>query len=267
MHPMDYQAERAASFLLKKVSQAVWEHTMIADGDRVAVAVSGGWDSLSLLELLDYRRRIVQDDYSLFAIHVIGDSRGPVPELEHKPLMDWLASRGIPYAVVPLELPSKERLPLNCHRCTWNRRKTLFQVAHQHGCNKVAFGHHADDLIETALLNLFHHGSFESMDVCADYFNGTFHLIRPMAHIHKPALRRFAKLMQFPIPPPECPRAATSHRAFATEMMRNAQAWNRKARRNVLAAIRRSQGTVVSNPQADTSAEKTDLEDTNHHDT
>lgn len=136
--------DRLAYWLLKDVNRAIRDFTMIADGGRVAVAVSGGKDSLSLLRLLDYRRRSAAERYTLAAVHVVGDARGPAIEA-HRPLLEWLEASGVKHLVVPLYLPAEEPLPLGCQRCTWNRRRTLFEAAQRLGCNVVAFGHHADD--------------------------------------------------------------------------------------------------------------------------
>ena len=153
---------RLAYWLLKNVNRAIRDYAMLADGDRVAVAVSGGKDSLSLLRLLDVRRQTAPERYDLAAIHVIGDARGP-EILAHRPLLDWLSASGFEHEIVSLQLPDGETLPLNCQRCTWNRRRTLFEAAQRLGCNVVAFGHHADDLAQTTLMNLLASGKVETM--------------------------------------------------------------------------------------------------------
>src|SRR5512142_745573 len=112
---MPSNPDRLAYWLLKDVNRAIRDFHMIADGDRVAVAVSGGKDSLSLLRLLDLRRKQVPERYELTAIHVIGDARGPGAPA-HAPLLDWLRESGYEYAVEPLLLPEGEPLPLGCQR-------------------------------------------------------------------------------------------------------------------------------------------------------
>ena len=113
--------------------------------DRIGVALSGGKDSLSLLRLLDWRRKSVPQCYELVVLHIIGDARGPdCPS--HPPLLTWLEESGYQFAVEPVIIPADETLPMNCQRCTRNRRRTLFQGFQEMGCNVIAFGHHADDI-------------------------------------------------------------------------------------------------------------------------
>lgn len=214
----DARAGRLASFLLKKVNKAVYEFDMILDGDRIAVALSGGKDSFSLLEILRYRQQHVPEKHTLAAVHVIGDARGPklppYPQLE-----EWLQESEIEYLIRPTFLPDDEKLPMTCERCTWNRRRTLFEMARDLGCNKVAFGHHLDDLAETALLNVIHHGRNETMALNAEYFGGALTVIRPLAYVPESELRRFASAHEFPSPPPTCPRGEHTQRQRAKELI------------------------------------------------
>jgi tRNA(Ile)-lysidine synthase TilS/MesJ len=233
-------ADKQAFFLLKKVNKAIRDYNMIADGDRIAVAVSGGNDSLSLLQLLKFRQRFIKERYELAAIHIVGDARGPNDCQAHPPLVKWLAESGIEYVIEPMQIPEGEPLPLPCHRCTWNRRKTLFLIAQRLGCSKVAFGHHADDVVETALLNLFYQGRMETMAPCASYFNGIFFLIRPFIYIYKRELTRFAQASNFPPPPPICPRSNTSRRKLMEEILHLAEKDCQHVRNNVFKTAMRA---------------------------
>jgi tRNA 2-thiocytidine biosynthesis protein TtcA len=244
---------RLAYWMLKDINRAIRDYQMIADGDRVAVAVSGGKDSLSLLRLLDLRRKQVPERYELVAIHVLGDSRGPETP-EHPPLLDWLRASGYEYAVEPLRLPEGEALPLGCQRCTWNRRKALFEAAQRLGCRVVAFGHHADDLAHTTLLNLLYHGKVETMAPRREYFDGALRLVRPLCYTAEGDLRRFARACSqqgddsqqadtsqhaaraFPPPPPTCPQSDHSRRQLARDLLRQAQRACPAAKTNLLRA-------------------------------
>lgn len=242
MPPDTRRAERLAYFMLKKVKKTLSDHQMIVEGDRIAVAVSGGKDSLSLLTLLRFRQRRVPERYELVAIHVRGDARGPdVPP--HPPLETWLQAQGIEYLIVPLDLSSDEPLPLSCQRCTWNRRKTIFRAADRLGCNVVAYAHHADDLAQTALLNLFYAGRLETMPPQADYFGGRFRLIRPLAFVPEKDLVDLARAWSFPPPPPACPQASHSRRARVAQILRQIERHNHQVCTNVIrAALRQRAG-------------------------
>ena len=191
---------------------------MIRAGDRIAVAVSGGKDSLSLLRLLQARQRIAAEPFELAAVHVLGDATGVIEP--HAPLLDWLAGSGVPYRVVGPELAADEALPLNCQRCTWQRRKALFRAADELGCNVVAFAHHADDAAQTTLLNVLYSGTTRTLRPVADYFGGRFRLIRLLFYVAESELARFARAAGLPPPPPACPRAAGSRRARVSSMLK-----------------------------------------------
>ncbi len=227
--------ERLAFWLLKNVDKAIREFGMIAEGDRVAVAVSGGKDSLSLLRLLDLRRRRIQHPYPLLAIHLIGDSRGPEIPL-HAPLVDYLRASQIETVIEPVSLAEGEELPMGCQRCAWNRRRTLLQVAHDRGYNVVAFGHHADDFAETTLLNLLYSARAETMLPRGDYFGGLMRVIRPLCYVTEGEIRRFARACGFPDPPPACPQSANSRRQLAGALLRLAETGAQDARVNLLRA-------------------------------
>jgi tRNA 2-thiocytidine biosynthesis protein TtcA len=229
------EVDRQANWLLKDVGKAIRDFDMIQEGDRIAVAVSGGKDSLSLLRLLDIYLKISPIKYSLCAIHVQGDARGPECPI-HSPLVNWLEASGYAYAVEPMIIPETENLPMGCRRCTWNRRRTLFEMAHRLGCKVVAMGHHADDLAQTTLLNLIFSGSLETMAPKSDYFDGVFHLIRPLCYLPEKKIRRFARICDFPQPPPTCPRSDDSRRQRVADLIKQAEPWGKDIRVNLLRA-------------------------------
>jgi tRNA 2-thiocytidine biosynthesis protein TtcA len=210
--------DRLAYFLLKSVNEAAREFDMLRAGDRVAVAVSGGKDSLSLLRLLQIHRLASEKPYTLAAIHVRGDATGITGP--HAPLEDWLAGQDVPVRVVEPEIGAGDALPLDCQRCTWLRRKALFLAAEALGCNVIAYAHHADDAAQTTLLNLLYGGDLRTLQPAADYFGGKFRLIRPLFYMPESDLARFARASGFPPPPPTCPRAGDSRRKRIADMLK-----------------------------------------------
>jgi tRNA 2-thiocytidine biosynthesis protein TtcA len=216
--PSSAAADRQAFFILKKLSAAVRKFDMIREGDRIAVAVSGGKDSLGLLRLLQVYRRSAGVRFELAAMHVLGDATGVIAL--HPPLGAWLAEQEVPQRIVLPALAADDEPPLTCQRCTWLRRKALFQAADALGCNVVAFAHHADDAAQTTLLNLLYGGAVRTLAPCADYFEGRFRLIRPLIYVPETDLTRFARASGFPPAPPACPRSDNSRRRRVAEMLK-----------------------------------------------
>lgn len=208
---------RLAFFILKDVGRALREFAMLRDGDRVAIAVSGGKDSLALLDLLQRLQAIAKTRFQVAAVHVRGDTSGITAP--HAPLEAWLAAQDVPTRIVTPDVAASET-PLNCQRCTWLRRKALFETAAALGCNVLAYAHHADDAAQTTLLNLLYVGGVHTLAPVADYFDGRFRLIRPLLYVPESALAHFAHASGFPIPPPACPRADRSRRKVVAEMLK-----------------------------------------------
>ncbi len=211
-------SDRLAHFILRDVQKAVREFVMLHDGDRVAVALSGGKDSLALLDLLRRLQRVWPVRFELAAVHVRGDATGVLAA--HEPLAAWLAAQEIPCRIVTPELGEDEALPLDCQRCSWLRRRAIFTAADALGCNVVAYAHHADDAAQTTLLNFLYGGNVYGLAPVADYFDGRFRLIRPLIYIPEAELARLARASHYPPSPPRCPRADDSRRLTAANMLR-----------------------------------------------
>lgn len=230
--------DRIAHFLLKHVTRACKEFDLLAEGDRVAVAVSGGKDSHALLDLLLRYQRRVPFPYSLMALHVVGTSAG-FTDLRSE-LEPWFRAQKVEYHFAPLELPPGESLPLDCFRCSWHRRRALFTAALGLGCNKLAFGHHADDAAATTLLSLMLGGKLETMLPHRKYFDGAMTLIRPLIYVPEKELDRYEKTAGFPDPPPCCPQGLVSQRARVKALLRSFGRSQRQIRANLWRAARQA---------------------------
>ncbi|MBF0386412.1 MAG: tRNA 2-thiocytidine(32) synthetase TtcA [Candidatus Omnitrophica bacterium] len=177
----------------RRAGKVIGDYNLIKDGDRILVAVSGGKDSLTLLNVMIHRRSIAPVNFDLLAIHV--DLGMPGPDLGL--LEAYLKSTGIPNHIARADLfktsDGQKHPDLNCFWCSWNRRKILFRYAQQNGFNKIAFGHHLDDIVETILLNQFFKGELSAMCPRQEIFNGALTLIRPLTYENEQTIRTFAK--------------------------------------------------------------------------
>lgn len=233
------EADRIAYYLLKDVSRAVGEFGLLEAGDRVAVAVSGGKDSRSLLDLLLRHRRQVPYHYDLLALHADGSEAG-LPD-QGPQLEPWFEHLEVDHRFVPLDLPPDEPLPLDCFRCSWIRRKTLFTASADNGCNKLAFGHHADDAAVTTLMNLMFNGRLETMEPQVVFFDGLITVIRPLILLPEKTLLRYAKAAGYPARH-SCPRAEESKRADVETFLRRFGPQRDQIRKNLWRAARQATG-------------------------
>jgi tRNA 2-thiocytidine biosynthesis protein TtcA len=234
-----YDPDRVASFLVKPVARACKEFDLLAKGDRVAVAISGGKDSRALLDLLLRYQKRVPFSYELVALHIVGTSAG---FLDLRPKLEpWFRELGIEYHFAPLELPPEEPLPLDCFRCSWNRRKALFTAAAELGCGKLAFGHHADDAAATTLLNLMFNGRLETLAPRVEFFDGVVTVIRPLIYVLEKDLAPYGRAGGFS-DPPSCPQGLTSKRAQVEELLRRFGREQKQIRANLWRAARRTMG-------------------------
>jgi len=211
--------DRLAYYLLKSMNKAIRDYDMIADGDRIAVVVSGGKDSLALLHLLRFRQRSVAERYETVAVHVVMGQAGGTACTEaagRSALEAYLQSTGQAYALEPVEVADQP----DCFRCSHLRRQALFRAARRLGCNKLALGHHADDAAETTLLNLIFHGRVETLAPTRSFFDGQFVLIRPLIYVPEKRLARLAQACALPVMAATCPQHVTSRRQWVKELIR-----------------------------------------------
>ena len=204
-------------YISNRIGKAIADYDLIEDKDRILVAVSGGKDSLSLLKLLAERRKWAPIKYELIAMHVETDLACD-KSLKGK-LKKIFKETKVKYRFEKIKLLKKDE-KASCFWCSWNRRKTLFLAADRLGCNKIALGHHKDDIIETLLLNIFYHGEFAAMNPRQELFGGKIILIRPLCYVEEKNTRRFAMESDFPYQVCKCPNADTSKRRLMKNMIK-----------------------------------------------
>lgn len=223
-------------FISKSIGRAIIDYQLIQDDDRIAVAVSGGKDSLCLLKILHDRLSFVPIKYSLIAIHV--DLGFHCKEATG--LVDYFKSNGYDYRIEKHDIASgKKRTDINCFWCSWSRRKVLFQTAQRLGCNKLAFGHHKDDIVQTILLNLLFQGSISAMSVRQEMFGGKITIIRPLAYVEEDEIIALAKELKLPLHACVCPNSIRSKRTLVKDLIRQAEKASPHIKTNIYRSLQR----------------------------
>jgi tRNA 2-thiocytidine biosynthesis protein TtcA len=193
----------------RRIGRAMNDYDMLDDGDRILVGVSGGIDSLVVARLLDDWRTKAPIDYELTPVHIdMGYNENGVSTAELTGRE--LAEMGEQLKIVQAEhVPREER---SCFGCARKRRNQLFDLAGTLGCNKIAFGHHKDDLIETLFLNMVYSGNISTMVPRQELFAGKLALIRPLAYLEKDEVRMIGAAMGLKPIKNLCPLAGDTKR-------------------------------------------------------
>jgi len=219
------------------MGKAIHNSQMIKDGDRILVAVSGGQDSLSLLWLLRDRLKRIPIKYGLTAVHVelgFGPDTGRMME-------DFLSKNDFDRCIIETgfgpRAHAKENRENPCFLCSRLKRKAIFEKAAELECNKIAFGHHKDDFIETFFLNLFFAGSIDTIRPVQELFNGRLTIIRPFCLLGGSMIKRYADEMRFPEIDSGCPTARSSKRAQLRSLLSDLYQTNRKIKGNISNAL------------------------------
>jgi tRNA 2-thiocytidine biosynthesis protein TtcA len=195
-------ANKLAKRLRRQAGQAIADYNMIQSGDRIMVCLSGGKDSYTLLALLRQLQAKAPVPFELVAVHL--DQKQPGYDAQVLP--QYLDSIGVrfdiieqdTYSVVKRVVPEGKTL---CGLCSRLRRGALYNHAQRGGFTKIALGHHRDDMVETLMLNMFHHSTLKSMPPKLLSDDGQHVLIRPLAYCRESDIAEYAQQQGFPIMP------------------------------------------------------------------
>ena len=213
----------------QRFNKGVVKYRLIDDDDKILVGLSGGKDSLALLELLAKRSRILKPKFSVVAVHVSMSNIPYQADLEY--LRAYAEGLGVPFIHYETSFdPSTDTRKSPCFLCSWNRRKALFTVAKEQGCNKIALGHHMDDILETLLMNITFQGAFSTMPprLVMNKFDMT--IIRPMCLVHESDLEELALVRGFRKQIKNCPYETQSNRTDMKGVLKQLEALNPEAR-------------------------------------
>jgi tRNA 2-thiocytidine biosynthesis protein TtcA len=224
--------------LKKWLEKAAMDYSMIEEGDKVLVGVSGGVDSLSLLDLLN-SPMVYIPRFSILAVHI--DPGFDNTYEGYKILESYLAGNAYAYIMEKTDIGPLAHSDYNrknpCFLCSRLRRKRLFEIAEAEGCNKIALGHHKDDIIETLLINLFYGREISTMMPNQSVFQGKLHIVRPFAYIAEELIKKYGAEQGLPVIENICPTGKTSKRVYIKNLLNEMEKENKDVRENIYKAM------------------------------
>ncbi len=230
--PIPTPEEKLERRIISRFRKALTDYSLIDDGDKILVGLSGGKDSLCLLEFLAKRMKIKKPDFTVEALHVRMENIKYESDTTY--LNDFAESLGVKLHVVTTHFDSStDNRKSPCFLCSWNRRKQMFLKAQELGCNKIALGHHQDDIIHTALMNLTFQGHFSTMPVKLKMRKMPITIIRPLCLQNEHDLVSYAAIRDFQKQKKLCPYETDSHRSEMRELFERIEKMNPEARYSI----------------------------------
>jgi tRNA(Ile)-lysidine synthase TilS/MesJ len=230
--------------LTRRFHKACADYSLIEDGDHILIGLSGGKDSLLLTELLGRRAKIYKPRFQVTALHVRVKERDYQTDLSY--LESFCQEAGVPLLVRDTEIGEAPKVPIKnqkskieneCFLCSWYRRKTLFNVAQELGCNKIAFGHHRDDVLETLLMNLIYQGTFATMPPMLQMEKMPIRIIRPLCLIDEADIKAYAEQQGYQKQAKLCPFEHVSSREKVKGLLAQIKALNPEAADSMYGAM------------------------------
>ena len=219
-------------------------YRLLEDGDHVLVGLSGGKDSLCLLEMLARRAKIDHPRFRVEALHVRMENIAYETSTEY--LEHFCQELNVPIHIRTTSFSSTPELRSKpaCFLCSWNRRKVMFNLAQELGCNKIALGHHQDDLLTTTLMNLIYQGRFDTMPALLKMRKMPLSIIRPLCMVEESDIVRYAELRGYEKQVKRCPYEHDTNRTEMEKLFREIQQKNPDARHSMWNALNRDNKLV-----------------------
>lgn len=212
------------------------DHSLIEDGDHILVGLSGGKDSMILLEALAERRRALPIEFQITAAHV--EARGIGYLIDMEKLTQFCRDLKITLHTLTIEPEMGADSSKNtCFVCSWHRRKELFSLTRTLKCNKLALGHHRKDAVETLLLNMIYHGSISSLPYSLKMFDGRLYLIRPLMDLDDRMLTEYAELNELVRVEKSCPHEENTHRESIARLIQEIEKIHSKGSYNIFKSM------------------------------
>jgi len=233
---MEKADKRFIEKIRSKVRQALDDYQLINADDTLVVGVSGGKDSMALLDILANRKKSYPLAYDIVAVHI---QLTDVPyHTDAAYLEAFCKERNIDFQLITDDTKIITEGKQACFYCAWNRRRLLFEFAVQNGYKKVVLGHHKDDLVETLLMNMLQHGELSAFPVKISMFDRQLEIIRPLIYTTNIELQRYINIIGYKPLPYDCEFAATNRRESIKKIIKSFYQIHPDATENIFKAVK-----------------------------
>jgi len=224
------------------VGRAIHDYSMISDNEPILAGISGGKDSLAMLDILYSLQKRAPVRFNIIPVHIDPG----FPDSFSQDLKTYVEKR---YSSMVVDYTdhgplahSEENRENPCFLCARLRRRRLFEIAKENGCRKIALGHNKDDIIETLFINIFYAGKIGTMRPRQSFFGGALDIIRPLSYVEENEIISFGKRAEFPVFVNNCPSADKTKRSEVREMLEMMYKTNNHIKGNIFRAM----GNVAS---------------------
>ncbi len=228
--------------IAKKFNRSCVDYQLLADGDKILVGLSGGKDSLMLLQLLAKRSRIYRPQIQVEAVHVVMDNVPYVTDTDF--LTEFCTELGVRLNVLHTSFDEQtDKNKSKCFLCSWNRRKMMFTFATEQGFNKIALGHHQDDILTTLLMNMAFEGTVSTMQPLTQMEHYPISIIRPLCLVREEDIRKYATLAEWKQQTRSCPYEDLTMRHGMEETLQQMLRLNPEVRHNLWKSVNKLSNT------------------------
>ena len=228
--------------LWKTFNKALGQYQLIDEDDKILVGLSGGKDSLCLLEFLARRSKVHVPHFTVEALHVRMENIHYETDTSY--LQSFCDHLAVPLHIVTTSFNSQQKKKPACFLCSWQRRKQLFNVAQELGCTKIALGHHQDDIIHTALMNLTFQGQFSTMPAKLRMKKMPLTIIRPLCLCQEADIQQYAEEQHYEKQLKLCPYEKATNRTTAKTLFQQLEQLNPEVRYSIWHALEQEEKLV-----------------------
>lgn len=222
--------------LHKKVGKAMKKYGLIQDDDKILIGLSGGKDSLALVEFMAERMKIFYPKFSVIAAHISMENIPYKADIAY--LKEFCESKDVPFYHLTTNFEAAtDHRKSPCFLCSWTRRKQLFNLAGELNCTKIALGHHQDDILQTLLMNLSFQGAFSTMPPLLKMKKMEFDIIRPMCLLSEKEIQNMANIKGYHKQIKNCPHEEETHREEMKEVMQMLEKMNPQVKGSLWGAM------------------------------